>query len=121
MEKSARQEFYDDVLITAVEGGIGYWAIAKNYKWSDDGPTTVDVAEQNDSYEESEWGDWVHVDREALVRAFSVLRSDKELALSASIRERILRAWRDADAGEIDSDDADIVVQVAVLGDVIYG
>lgn len=119
MGKSVRDEFYDDVLITAVEGGIGYWSLGKDYRWSDDGPTSVDVREDNGEVDEP--GPWVHVDRASMVRAFSVLRSDADLSLADSIRKRLVAAWREADAGGLDASDADIVVQVAVLGDVVYG
>lgn len=119
MSKSQRQAFYDDVLTTAVEGGINYWAECRGYRWSDDGPTTADVRDAG--YEDDGPGEWKHLTRASMVEAFSVLRSDKPLALHSSYRERINQAWRAADAGDIDTTDADIVVQVAVLGDVIYG
>lgn len=41
--KTAREQFLDDVITTAVEGGINYWAFVDEYTWSDDGPTSVIV------------------------------------------------------------------------------
>lgn len=41
--KTAKEQFLDDVIITAVEGGINYWAYVHDYTWSDEGPTSVRV------------------------------------------------------------------------------
>lgn len=46
--KTEREEFLDDVITTALEGGIGYWAMAETYEWSDDGPTTATVFDIED-------------------------------------------------------------------------
>lgn len=110
--------FYDDVLTTAVEGGINYWAQARNYRWSDDGPTTVDV--RDGGFEDDEPGEWVALDRKAMSAAITAIREGKG-SMADSYRSRILQAHRERDAGELDAFDADIVVQMAVLGDVIYG
>lgn len=41
--KTPAEEFLDDVITTAVEGGINYWAFVDDYEWSDEGPTSVIV------------------------------------------------------------------------------
>ncbi len=41
-----RITFLSDVLVSAVEGGIGYWADMKDYQWKDEPKTTVCVYER---------------------------------------------------------------------------
>jgi hypothetical protein len=120
MSKSEKDEFYDDILTTAVEGGINYWATVRNYKWSDDAETTVEVREDPDAAEGR--AQWVKVDRASIRRAVGIIidRSN-DLDLREDYRVRIGQAYRENDAGDLDAFDADIIVQVAVLGNVVYG
>jgi hypothetical protein len=120
MAKTEKDEFYDDILITAVEGGIGYWCVGRNYQWSDEDQTTIEV------HEEEQSGDidlgWIALDRAKIRHAVAVIMDrSNDLDLHESYRQRISEAYRENDAGEIDADDADVIVQVAVFGNVIYG
>jgi hypothetical protein len=126
-----RERFLADIITTAVEGGIGYWSQVSSYRWWSDliggsggatktSDTSADVHPLLD--DESGYRDeGVHVGIEEVARALAVLRSDAVIAVHPTTRGRILEADRANDAGDLDSNDADIVVQVAVLGDVIYG
>lgn len=120
MSKTEKEQFYDDVLTTAVEGGINYWAQVKTYDWSEDGETVATVRDAG--FEDGEPGEWVVVDRAKLRHAVAVIMDkSSDLDLSDFHRGNIAQAYRENDAGYLDAFDADAVVQVAVLGNVIYG
>jgi hypothetical protein len=122
MNKSEeRQQFLNDVLITAVEGGINYWAAVSEYRW--DG---VEVASVRVHEFDEETGDY---DKEGVMVMAGqlagpigqIIADGSEINLADDSVARIFIANRLNDAGEIDAGDADAIMQVAVLGDVVYG
>jgi len=113
--KTEREEYLDDILTTAVEGGIGYWSIGRNYVWSDDGPATVEIRE-----EEEEEGPWHLVDRSAIRKGIALVLSG-DTRVHESYVDTLRKAERELDSCEIDGELADIIVQAAILGDVVYG
>lgn len=42
-KKTEREQFLDDVITTALEGGIGYWSMCETYTWGDDKPTVATI------------------------------------------------------------------------------
>jgi hypothetical protein len=112
--KTEREQFLDDIVTTAVEGGIGYWSVARKYVWSDDGPTFAEISEEDAE------GPWHCVDRATVRRGIARLLSG-----DASVHEgyvaTLRRADRENDGGRIDAEIADMIVQAGVLGDVFYG
>lgn len=112
--KTEREQYLDDIIIAAVEGGIGYWSIGRGYKWSEDGPTTVEIME------EEEGSTWHLVDRSAIRKGIGLVLSG-DMKVHESYADTLRRAERHNDAGEIDAELADIIVQAAILGDVVYG
>lgn len=130
-------EFLASCIITAVEGGINYWACCADYKFPgcDDG---VDFAEVtvHESVEELDYdGPTIPGSRGGEYKAEGkrVTMADIEAALGKVIDLSVGLALHEAhriaiktalmmdDAGMIDADLADHIMQVAVLGDVIYG
>jgi hypothetical protein len=125
-----RERFLADVIVTAVEGGIGYWSQVSDYRWWSDligGHNATAVFETSVIVyplldDESGYSvNGVPVGIDSIARAIERIKSDRSIRLSDAYLARILIADRDNDAGNLDSDDADVIVQVAVLGDVIYG
>lgn len=112
--KTEREQYLDDIIVTAVEGGIGYWAIGRDYKWSDDGPSSVEIME------EEEGGTWHMVDRSAIRKGIGMVLSGAT-GVHESYVDTLRKAERHNDAGDIDAELADIIVQAAILGDVVYG
>lgn len=103
-----------DILSTAFEGGIGYWAIATNIARDAEGNYAAITLEDAEGEE-----DWSHlVDCDAIHRGiqavFDELRGTK-------VHRNLLTAVINDDAGDIDADDADAIVQMACFGDVVYG
>lgn len=119
-----------DIVITACEGGIGYWSQLSVYKWrnpdapddasmADDGtylpfPEVVlhELAEDEGDYKE----DGVKLTPEMIVAGMQ-----KALEQGNHSSGNIIRALAENDAGHLDADDADNIVQFGVLGSIVYG
>jgi hypothetical protein len=126
MTMTEREQFLSDVLVTAVEGGINYWAAVSDYSFTDadgnDVPATVKVHEMIDvggGYEE------VGVpittkEIDAAIKRIMNLEDDIKY-LGNYTRSLVLQASMENDAGDIDADIADTIMQIAVLGEVVYG
>jgi hypothetical protein len=127
-----RAEFLTDVITTALEGGIGYWAVASSYRWYhptlDGGTATPGPNGTANAYatiHETEGDDAIGppllVDVDAIARALGIMRKGTPEGWNARDVARCLAASAANDAGDIDSGDADCIVQIAVLGSVVYG
>lgn len=106
------------ILCTANEGGIGYWAYTSNIL-----RTEADEWEYASFVVEDTMGedDWRHVvDYDAVRRGIA-----KMLEPDAKVRHstvaHTLNAVANDDAGEIDADVADAIVQFACFGEIVYG
>lgn len=128
---SEREEFLADIITTAIEGGIGYWSQCSQYQYVYDGEVRVHVGrrvgdgtravvhvvnEDESGYQE----DGLTIDVETIERGLKLLR-EGDCGVADRIRKCILLADHTNDAGYLDSDDADVVVQAGLLGEVIYG
>jgi hypothetical protein len=110
--------FLADVLTTAVEGGIGYWAQITGSKrapgldWIE--ITLIDQIEDDNAPHVVTLAD--------VARAIQLIMTDSGVATHcAGVAGDIARAVAEGDAGHIDAGGADAVVQVAALGDTLYG
>jgi hypothetical protein len=131
-----------DVLATALEGGVGYWSLATDIKYDE---TTEDVVylgvtlhEAEDDDEKIDAGDCIlhqtiygnnyyraegHTItledvKDAINRiAFETVKYASDRYMKALCRSLIFNP----EEADYDSDDADRIVQVAALGEVIYG
>lgn len=130
-----RKQFLFDVFCAALEGGIGYWSLCHKYCWRkfeapQDAPftDTTDLDGFHAIIEEQENGDWsregekprVRVDAEAIERGIAKLAAG-EVKIGSVVLGRILAGSALNDAGDIDSEAADCIVQAAVLDEVKYG
>jgi len=119
--KMEQDEFLADVICTAVEGGIQYWALATGYEWEFrsmghklDYASVVVMPTDDDRNEQ--YSITMDSIREALERIARPVPG-----MSIADRKAILGSWAVLDAGDIDADLADQIVQVACFGEVIYG
>ena len=138
------EEFLSGLITTAVEGGIGYWSCCSNYKWDygqDEagndltGPTTVTVHESVDDIDYD--GPTIEGHRGGEYKAEGVTVGPAQMLAALAIicdlskplehvsdrwRTSVLAAVRDPEgAGDLDSGDCDNIMQIAVLGAVVYG
>lgn len=131
MKRSAeRAQFLTDVIITAAEGGIQYWAVILSYKWhlpnlpggtGEPGPDGTAAASLRLRPDEED-ADVHTVKLSDVAHALNVIADlSRPLYLHSTDRTRIAEAARENDGGKIDADDADVIVQVAAFGNVVYG
>ena len=113
-----REQFLDDVIVTAIEGGIGYWSVCHSYKWR--WPEVTAVIQEWDEWEDKAIGDKITVDR-ALIRKGIKQVLSGEADVAASMVKLIAGANATNDGGDIDVDAADVIVQAAVFGTLTYG
>lgn len=111
----ARATFLSDVIIGAVEGGTGYWAQVSGYHWSDDDPSATEVI-----FHDMEDGTEYPMDIDKVASAIGKLRAGG-VQVNATTLASILEGDKENDGGMIDAGDADIIVQVACFGEIVYG
>lgn len=116
-----RQDFLCNIVVTAIEGGIGYWADYKNYQWrAENGllvEATADVLEDTDG---PGVAGWQKLDSKVIERGINLIKY-KVVGDMMDRRAAIIMAELDNDASDIDSVDADCIVQAGLLGEVKYG
>lgn len=117
--KTAREEFLDDVTITAIEGGISYWSTCHSYKWMDQ-PEVVAVIQEWDEYEDKAIGDRITVNRDLIRKGIKAIM-DGEAGVSDRMTKIIAGANATNDGCDIDADAADVIIQAAVFGEIVYG
>lgn len=109
------RQFYIDVMTTAVEGGINYWAVTKSNRNLDD-----DVLSFQAKDAENEEALWLYCNADSVRDAINAIIFEK-VDVGIYCREAITEAFTTLDAGEIDAELADVIVQVALFNEVVYG
>ena len=142
--KPERVAFLTDVLITAIEGGIGYWSGAADYD-SDGDPvgrgvtlhaTGVELSDLSPGYlsvrdrhylpPNAGGDDWilVRVALQDIARGLHRI-AERQCGTSEETGRIVRRANHSNDcctsAGDVDADVADCVVQAALFGRLIFG
>ena len=111
------EEFLFDILTTAAEGGIGYWAIYDVDRAEDLSVTRIHhICDAED--EEEELGN--DIDARAVAHALALIAAGKTNLSNYHI-DIITKAVADDDCSELDADDCDVIVQVALFDEVVYG
>jgi hypothetical protein len=109
-------QYLSDIIITAVEGGIGYWAQVKNYHWQT-GPASCMIREIDN--EDKFIGEWKKVTTDLIKAALQ-----KIISLEVKTNDYIVKTCAGAfalkDAIDFDCELADVVVQVAILNEIKY-
>jgi hypothetical protein len=130
--RSARQEFLFDVFVTALEGGINYWATVEEYHWrlpgvAEDAPCGADE-DRTGFYAvitEQETGKTYRIDASVIRRGINQLAKGActfgGQPLSDAARTFYAKANAANEAGMLDADTADNVVQSGLFADIVYG
>ena len=108
--------FVHDVFTTACEGGIDYWAEFSEYRWKHDGEPDLwtfgaTIVEDGES-------EPVTIGRYVILAGIRKILTGDHGSL---LRDNLVRAIQHDDAGEVDADFADSIVQVGLFGEVRYG
>ena len=110
-----RNDLLFNIVITACEGGVNHWAAVKNYKWNDaDLTASATLLDTEDAFKKYDL-------------TYKTIRSGIKtickpgFQLREDILKNILIANRNNDAGDIDAEAADCIVQAGIFGEIVYG
>jgi hypothetical protein len=115
---STRDQLLLDVFTTALEGGIGYWSGAMTYRWSTEAGEPAyrsfhaDVVDLDEQVQ--------HINRAVVVRGMLLAATEYRNRLAWSSEPPPLVITQDTD-WDFDAGDADMIVQLGLFGDVVYG
>lgn len=133
-----RLEFLHDVMVTALEGGVGYWSVAdKIVRHENDrlwyASYVLFCEDPDEPKEAGECGLSTKekpvpvcqghlINPDAIARAMGLVRdpNNADIGWHISQRRHVIEANRENDAGEIDAGDADCIVQISAFGTVVY-
>lgn len=105
-------ELLNSIIITAIEGGINYWAnitdTGDSFNWQIEG-----TEETKDDF----WP--LILNPQGVLRGLEKLC--KEQYCNQRIYDYIMHAIADNDGSHIDADAADVIVQVALFNKLVYG
>lgn len=126
-------QFLGDILTAAIEGGTGYWAQVSQYQWRDDdgsihccvGERVPDAGARATIHElkEDESGyreEGLTIDARVITRGIRLIITD-EVGVRSDLKRWIDEGFRECDAGMIDADCADVIVQAGLFDEVRYG
>lgn len=126
---AARDQLLADIFTTAIEGGINYWSECSSYHWRNpDG--TDDLrgfkADINDLYnlldpDDDDSGQPHHVDRSTLVKGYTLATTTHRDRIRWSCGEQPPLVITDDTDWDYDAGDADVIVQLGLFGEVVYG
>ena len=102
-------EFYNDLFVTAMEGGVNTWADVRSYNW-DDLRNFSAILVDFDS------GKKHLVNRNVIARGYKMARS-ADIYWSSGERPPMIPS----DDWDYDAGDADMIVQLGLFGEVVYG
>lgn len=106
----------DDIITTAIEGGIQYWAEVQSYRWDGQPAEIGTIATVIDHIEDN--GKVLTIDRAVVRRGWRKLFTPEWKHLRDHYGEINIDPDGDHD---IDSSGADNIVQLGLFGDVVYG
>lgn len=115
-EMTLPAEFLHDIITTACEGGINYWARAKNVVRDDD--LNVTRLEVQDREEHTEYG-WHIVNKDVVAKGIERIL-EGQFQISDEIKRDIFIGCANRDAGYIDANGADCIVQAGIFNEIVY-
>jgi len=122
MDEKYKDEFLDCVVITALEGGIGYWSVCSEYNSGSLGEPARAVIQEFDESTGEPYGEKLVVDRALITKALDRITDLTQPRLAnKEITKYIIFGVLDDDPGNIDTDCADVIVQVGLFGKIVYG
>jgi hypothetical protein len=132
-----REQFLADIIIGAVEGGTGYWAVCLWYRHDDEGETAAVLGEETELIEYADQflatygrkvkiGELIEAGKAAKVTVETVAKGlgrikRGEVGVRSDILEAIKQGDAENDGCYIDADGADVIVQAGLFGEVVYG
>ena len=128
-----RKQFLFDVFVTALEGGIGYWACADEYHWANkvpEGESKDDIEgffaiihdteadfdpEGEPAFPQSK------IDADVIEKGINRILENDQFKINDQIKKNIRDGFNQNDAGYLDADDCDCVVQAGLFNEIVFG
>lgn len=121
IEVELDEDFLAGVMTTALEGGIGYWSKCSHVKRREDlWITSCRIYEFDDDEDVPEGAEGVPLTLKHIGLGIERLVSG-EVGVNSTLRGYISQGVAEKDAGHIDADAADVIVQAGLLGEIRYG
>jgi hypothetical protein len=109
-----------EILTMAVEGGIGYWFQITDAKRTED-LDWIEITGRELSEDESGFDGPEHTIKASTLEAAARVMVRPDYSLNPEMKDNIARMLKNRDGAEIDSDEADVIVQQATFGRIVYG
>jgi len=134
MKSIERKQFLFDVFVTALEGSINYFAYVESYKCLSeqneelvdgffaiisDAEATTDASMFPEEEFEFDFKD-LKIDEKIIAKGINKIVKNG-IKINPTLKENIIQANRTNDAGKIDGDCADCIVQVGLFNKIVYG
>lgn len=112
-----RLQFYKDILITAVEGGVNYWCRVSPGTYEPDAGRVTLVEDENPKGKKRKRYalTWPSIQRAVQ------LVLDPKFRIREDLRDTLRRAYVTCESGDIDAELADCIVQAAIYGEIVFG
>ena len=111
-----QESLLSDILCTALEGGINYWCSLTEIT-RDEAHIDYLSAKAWDAEDDSFLGCITH---ETIVKGINLVL-DEDTKVSSAVRSSVEKAVLEDDAGYIDVEGADCIVQLGLFGEITYG
>ena len=118
IEFNIGEDFLSDILTTACEGGIGYWSQLKDYDCDRDHHYIREYDDYSDEIAADH--EWFRIDHDLVMKGLHHMM-DPNFEVADYIRKYVYLAITESDAGHIDADAADCIIQAGVYGELVYG
>ena len=108
-------DFLECIMCTAFEGGSDYWAFARNVERDNYNYISYELCDEEEYYDEEEDEEavkWALVNKQTVAEGCRI-----SIEKGQPYAEYILQK----DAGMIDANDADCIIQYACFGELVYG
>ena len=122
------EQLIRDIIITACEGGIGYWSQLEAYNGPaiDEGaegslPLRIREIEEEGIFDEPTiYGPWRELGIPEVVKGLELMIKERP---DWGCTKRMVESLANYDSGnfDFDADDADNVIQYALFGEMVYG
>lgn len=115
-----RAEFLWDVATAALEGGIGYWSMVHAYKWVDL-PASERYAVIEEIFGDDNEAPGHHrIDIEVVAVGIKRIVTGV-VGVRSDLKALITEGDGENEAGMLDSDAGDVILQAAIFNEVVYG
>ena len=116
-------QLFHDIFTTALEGGINYWAECSEYHWHNgDGYDDEDYEGFFAVIHDCEDDDKTYtVNRAVISKGYALAAGEAGNKYCWSVSRPPLVPTEDNEWEDFDASDADIIVQLGLFGEVIYG